>query len=140
MPHEIPAWVPDGCQYFITINNKERGGTALIRQSVAPALLASIPIYERLGKWWVDAMVVMPDHLHLIARFSRDGVRPVIKPWKGFQAKAHGIDWQSDFFEHRLRNHGEFTEKMNYVLLNPVRKGLVSDWRDWPFTFVRGEW
>ena len=39
LPHAIPAWVPDGARYFITINCRERGRNQLCRQPVAPALL-----------------------------------------------------------------------------------------------------
>lgn len=86
-------------------------------------------------------MVVMPDHIHWIAVFGGTfGVRPVMSSWKGYFAKELGIDWQYNFFEHRLRNEAEFTEKMQYVLMNPVRKKLVTKWRDWPYTFARGMW
>lgn len=140
LPHEIPAWVPDGSLYFITINCRERGTDSLCIEGRAEALLASIPVYESAAKWWMQVMVIMPDHLHMIATFSREhGVKSVISGWKGYQARALGIDWQSGFFEHRLRNDAEFSEKADYVRMNPVRKGLVKGWRDWAHLFWRGE-
>jgi REP element-mobilizing transposase RayT len=140
LPHQVPSWVPNGSRYFITINCAARGPNALAHQRVAASLLESITVYEQLQKWYIHAMVIMPDHIHMIVTFSTQDIRLVIAPWKGFQAKTHDIDWQSDFFEHRLRNDAEFTEKVNYVLMNPVRKGLVNDWQNWPYTFVRGKW
>ncbi|MCP5487656.1 MAG: transposase [Verrucomicrobia bacterium] len=141
LPHEIPSCVPDGSRYFITVNCRQRDRDWLCQSGFAPQLLASVPVYEDMNKWFVHAMVVMPDHIHWIAVFGGTfGVRPVMSSWKGYFAKELGIDWQYNFFEHRLRNEAEFTEKMQYVLMNPVRKKLVTKWRDWPYTFARGMW
>jgi putative transposase len=141
LPHDVPAWVPENSRYFITINCAERGGNHLCSEGRAEALLASIPVYENLGKWFVFVMVVMPDHVHLIATFSKThGIRKTISTWKSFQSRTLKIDWQFNYFEHRLRNENEFTEKLYYVLMNPVRKGLAATWQDWPHTFVRGNW
>jgi hypothetical protein len=46
-----------------------------------------------------------------------------------------GIEWQRDFFEHRLRSDESWREKANYILANPVRKGLVAEISQWPYVF-----
>ena len=46
---------------------------------------------------------------------------------------------QPDFFEHQIRNQAEFTKTFNYVLHNPIRKGLVTDWRTWPHKYICGD-
>ena len=141
LPHAVPSWVADDSRYFITINARQRGIDTLCCEKRGEALLASIPVYERADKWFVLAMVVMPDHVHLIASFNRmPGIRAVITSWKSYFAKQLGIEWQYNFFEHRLRNEDAFTEKLHYVLMNPVRKGLAEAWDQWPHTFVRGSW
>ena len=139
MPHQIPSWVPEGSKYFITINCQHRGMDQLCRNEISSELLHSIPVYEAARKWHVYACMIMPDHLHLIAAFSKTyGIRSVISSWKSYQARHLNIKWQYNYFEHRLRNEAEFTEKMHYVLMNPVRKALVDDWRKWPHKFARG--
>jgi len=139
LSHEIPPWVPDASRYFITINCKQRGVNSLTTGSVTAKLLESVSVYEFLQKWYIHVMVIMPDHIHFISSFNRmHGIRPVITAWKGFHAKQSNIYWQPDFFEHRLRNDAEFTEKFHYVLNNPARKNLVTRWQDWPHKFVRG--
>jgi putative transposase len=47
-----------------------------------------------------------------------------------------GIEWQRDFFEHRLRSDESWREKANYILANPVRKGLVTEVSRWPYVFL----
>jgi hypothetical protein len=72
----------------------------------------------------------MPDHLHAILALPREpGMTTVIKNWKKYVAGKHGVDWQRDFFDHRLRDHHEVDEKTNYILMNPVRKACVSGGR-----------
>jgi len=45
---------------------------------------------------------------------------------------ADGELWQPQFFDRALRSVKEYTEKVGYIHLNPVRAGLVcrpGDWR-----------
>jgi putative transposase len=47
-----------------------------------------------------------------------------------------GIQWQRDFFEHRLRSDESYREKADYILANPVREGLVKEVKDWSYKFI----
>ena len=44
-------------------------------------------------------------------------------------------EWQRDFFEHRLRSDESWREKADYILANPVRKGLITEVSQWPYVF-----
>ena len=46
------------------------------------------------------------------------------------------IEWQRDFFEHRLRGSESYREKADYILLNPVRAGLARTPEEWPHIFI----
>ena len=46
-----------------------------------------------------------------------------------------GVEWQRDFFDHRLRDHHELEEKASYILINPVRKGLCERAEDWMWVY-----
>jgi putative transposase len=138
LPHEIPSWVRQGARHFVTVNCKKKGTSVLLRTDVATGLLESACYYEEIGRWYLWLFLVMPDHIHLIATFDLErGVRPIVRAWKSYQKKAFGIEWQSDFFEHRLRNDDEFVQKMHYVRMNPVRKGLVPSAEQWPYVVDR---
>lgn len=80
----------------------------------------------------------MPDHLHFIATFDlEDGLAARIRAWKAYQARTLAVEFQSGFFEHRLRSEAEFVEKADYIRQNPVRRGLVSDANEWPYRIDR---
>ena len=50
-----------------------------------------------------------------------------------------GAVWQEESFDHVLRCSEGLEAKVEYVLQNPVRKGLVADWREYPWTWQRGK-
>lgn len=136
LPHKIPSWVHQGERNFITINCKTRGSNELIKH--AQQLLKSAEYYDHIGRWYLWLMVIMPDHIHFIATFDLTaGLRNTVSSWKRYQTTSLGIDWQSDFFEHRLRSQAEFDEKCHYVRMNPVRKGLIKNPDDWPYVMDR---
>ena len=82
----------------------------------------------------------MPDHLHTLLSFppTDKPVRLIISQWKEWTAKSIGIRWQLDFFEHRLRQDESRRQKADYILQNPVRKGLVGKPEDWRFVYFGG--
>jgi len=82
----------------------------------------------------------MPDHLHGLISFGRDvAMRRVVADWKRFLARERGIEWQRDFFDHRIRDDESLTEKWHYIRHNPVRKQLVSEPDEWPYQWHNGQ-
>jgi putative transposase len=43
-----------------------------------------------------------------------------------------GAFWQHD---HIVRDEKEFMRITNYIVNNPVKAGLINNWRDWPYTY-----
>ncbi len=41
--------------------------------------------------------------------------------------------WQKDYFDRFLRSADDYTQKWDYVVANPVRRGLVGRAEDWPW-------
>jgi REP element-mobilizing transposase RayT len=78
----------------------------------------------------------MPDHVHALLSFPPEKpMERVIAQWKEYVAKQAGIRWQRDFFDHRLRSDEQWEAKAAYIEMNPVRKGLVSEAKDWPYVW-----
>ena len=84
--------------------------------------------------------VFMPDHMHALV----DGVSPAAD-FRRFVvlAKQHAAFhftharrmplWQPSFFDRTLREHESPRELIRYILMNPVRHGLVSSPADYEF-------
>jgi len=66
----------------------------------------------------------------------------LIAGWKRFTSRSLGIQWQRDFFDHRVRSEFDFTDKWTYIRENPTRAGLVEKFDEWPYVLraddVRG--
>ena len=139
LPHEVPSWVRDGSLYFVTICAEPRHSNQLCQPTVGAKLLESAAYYHASGRWWLNLILLMPDHLHALLAVPKGESLPiVVRVWKSYQAKALGIQWQTGFFDHRLRSDESEEEKTEYIRMNPVRAGLVAKPEDWPYYWPNG--
>jgi len=88
----------------------------------------------------IHAYCFMPDHLHLVlaATEERSDFQRFMANWKqrtGYQYKQRTGEclWQESYFDHVLRDDEETERAMRYALENPVRKGLVTRFEDYPY-------
>ena len=138
LPHDIPLWVdPSKETYFITINCLRRGENQLARADITEPLFDTVRHRQEKFLWWPYLFLLMPDHQHALLSFPPSGkpLRLVVSKWKEWTAKQLPLDWQDDFFEHRLRREESRREKADYILANPVRAGLVARPKDWPCVY-----
>jgi mono/diheme cytochrome c family protein len=63
-------------------------------------------------------------------------MKQIMADWKRFLAMKLKVEWQRDFFDHRLGKEESCTGKADYVLANPVRAGLVRQPQEWPYCWV----
>ncbi len=138
--HAVPAWIdPDARNFFVTVCCQTRGGNPLCTPTVGDALVATAYFYYEQQKWLPSVFLVMPDHVHMIVSFGRgQAMEKTIRAWKRYAATRHGIKWQRDFFDYRLRSPSDFYGKEDYILQNPVRAGLVRKASEWPFVLKLG--
>ena len=136
--HELPPWVsPDTSNYFITICCQHRGTNQLCLAPVGDALLAAARTYHDLHQWCPSLFLLMPDHIHMLVSFGREHhMIEVTGGLKRYISRHHGIVWQRNFFEHRLRSDESIEEKAAYIMDNPVRAGLVQEASAWPYVLM----
>jgi putative transposase len=89
----------------------------------------------------VYAYCIMPDHVHLLLEPSAThDVITFVGQFKNLAQRAawrHGVTgafWQRSFWDHFLRVDEDIERVVAYVLNNPVRAGLVPEWRNYPFS------
>lgn len=115
------------------------------------------PVFERaaLASAAVDAIVaraeadcvpvlaycVMPDDVHLVVEPSeRCDVPTFVGRFKSVCLRASwtlgvtGTFWQRSFWDRMLRADEDVTVAVDYVLQNPVRRGMVIDWKSYPYS------
>ena len=85
--------------------------------------------------------VIMPDHIHLFLRIDPHQYQlgrtiGFIKKSLSKPLREAGVElphWQPNFFDHVLRSADSYSEKWDYIRMNPVRAGLVAYADDWKF-------
>ena len=108
----------------------------------------------------LHAWVVMPEHVHMVARFHSDSTAPqvlrtlktgvakrVIARWREIEAGILGKItlpdgscrfWQrGGGYDRNLRSVDDVREKIAYVHANPVRQGLVERPEEWEWSSAR---
>ena len=132
----MPDWINGNPVYFVTICCEERVRNTLAITEVASSIIESVIFRQRMKQWDIYHFLLMPDHLHaLISIGNEHNLKKVVSDWKRYCAKQFGIKWQRDFFDHRIRSDNSFTEKLDYIVNNPVCKKLVEHIEDWPYSW-----
>lgn len=140
--------IEGGC-YFFTVNLANRRQTLLIDH--VEIFHDTIRRVKHDHPFRIDAMVILPDHLHAIwtlppgdrdysirwslikAGFSRR-LPAVEKRSPSRQAKGERGIWQRRFWEHLIRDEDDFSRHMDYIHINPVKHGYVSKAAHWPYS------
>ena len=149
-----------GGTWFFTVNLAQRRNNALLVHRVN-ALREAIGWVKAAHPFRIDAMVILPDHLHAIwtlpaddcafgmrwslikARFSRSIPSDEFRRESRRKRGERGI-WQRRFWEHQIRSEADMQSHIDYIHFNPLKHRLVSRVSDWPFSsfhrFVRNGW
>lgn len=142
----LPHWQQGGATYFITFRVKKGILSKEERKLVLDACL-----FWHNRKWDLDAVVVLTDHVHLLARPLPCGegrwysLGEVLHSVKSFT--AHQINrgrsrpssvWLDESYDRLVRNESEFKEKLLYILCNPVKEGLADSPYEYPYFWQAG--
>jgi putative transposase len=148
MPHYLRAYVPGG-SYFFTVALLERR-RCLLTQHI-DVLHAAFAAVRRQRPFHIDAIVILPDHLHglwtlppddadystrwrlIKAAFARS-IAPGERLSERRQPKGERGIWQRRFWEHAIRDQRDFNTHCDYISYNPVKHGHVARVVDWPYS------
>jgi putative transposase len=150
MPQYIRSHTPGGT-FFFTVALLERQRSLLVDR-IHDLREAFREIRQR-RPFEVDAIVVLPDHLHCIWTLPADdpdfsarwrliktrflnsipsGERLSIRR----QAKGERGIWQRRFWEHTIRNEADYAAHVDYIHYNPVKHGYVKRPAEWSHSSI----
>jgi REP element-mobilizing transposase RayT len=143
----LPHLQRDCKAHFVTFCTYQRWILPELAREIA---LASC-LHDNHLKLDVAVVVVMPDHVHMIfTPLVNDAAREVFSLGEIMDAikgsSAHKINrqlgrtgkvWQTESFDHVLRSSENLRRKIQYILDNPVRKGLVAAWAEYCWLWYR---
>jgi putative transposase len=123
-----------GATYFITICCQRRGVNQLCTGRVANVLFETARRSHDSQRWYLKLLLLMPDHLHMLIGVPGDAqLSNLVRDFKRITKRVAKLDWQRNFFDHRLRHDESANEKVAYIRANPARAGLISEGGEWPY-------
>jgi len=83
----------------------------------------------------------MPNHIHVVVEpLVSKKLSEIIHSWKSFVAKEAnkhlgrtGEFWQTEYYDHLIRDEAEYVHALRYVMENPIKAGLVK----WPWVWMK---
>ncbi|OAF05395.1 transposase [Bradyrhizobium centrolobii] len=137
-----------GGTFFFTVAVENRQSSVLTDH--IGALRAAFRAVREKKSFVVDAIVILPDHLHVIMTLPIDDCdfpdrwRQIKSQFTRSVAIAGGpisrnhrgeyALWQRRYWEHTIRDENDFERCANYIHFNPVKHGHVSSPSDWPYS------
>lgn len=145
--------VPGGTFFFTVVTNGRR--PLLGVPEARAALRQALRDVRRRHPFVLEAVVLLPDHLHLLMRLPANdenfsiriggikrrftelrlacgGSEPPVPPGRG--RKRYRGFWQPRFWEHTIRDAADFKLHLDYIHANPLKHGLVRRAADWPWS------
>ena len=143
--------IPGGTYFFTVVTHGRR--PFLCDPHNAECLRAAFRYVLGRHPFTVDAIVVLPNHLHCVwtlpsgdrdfstrwrllkSHFSRNcgaACRAEASPSR--QAKKEEAVWQRPFWKHAIRDDADFRAHVEYIHYNPVKHGFVNAPKDWPYS------
>jgi putative transposase len=144
------AWQAGGT-YFFTVNLAERHRALLVEH--VEHLRDVVRKVKQKHPFDILAWVVLPDHLHAIWSLPETDSNFAMR-WMLIKAGfSHGLPkgeavsaarqrqgergiWQRRFWEHLIRDENDLEHHMNYVHINPVKHGYVTQASAWPYSSI----
>jgi REP element-mobilizing transposase RayT len=134
-----------GFYYFITTITKERE-KLFLHPGTATIVMDALKWLDENNRIELIAALVMPDHLHFVSELKEGPLSKVMHSLKSFTANEinkfldhKGQVWEKQYYEQGIRDEKMLMEKVKYCIMNPVRKGLVDDFRKYEYWYCKYE-
>ena len=126
-----------------------RTGPLFLRQEAIARLLVESIRYnaEQLRYFDLQAFAIMPNHVHLLAlpRVSPSRFMQTLKGYTARQAnqllqRAGQPFWQTESYDHSVRDLLEGQRIRAYIENNPVKAGLAAHAEEYPWSSANPRW
>ena len=141
----LPHFQGDCKAIFVTFSTHHRW----VLPVAARTIVLDACLWGNGKRFNLHGVVVMPDHVHLVLvpLYDSDDVYSVAEIMQGIKSSsAHQVNrllcrngqvWQRESFDHVLRREEGIPAKVEYIIQNPVRAGLVNAVSEYRWLWVR---
>ncbi|MES2506009.1 MAG: transposase [Verrucomicrobiota bacterium] len=131
---QLEAWIDLG-----------RGACHLQNKRVAEMVFQTLRHFDG-QRYRLLAFTLMPNHVHVLFEVTTVPMHQVVKSWKQYSSNRAnqllgrtGTFWQADYWDTYMRDAEHEALTIRYIRNNPVKAGLVTDWKQWPWTYLADE-
>jgi REP element-mobilizing transposase RayT len=127
-------------------------GEAFLKNEPVADLLAEAISYRDGKVYTLEAFTIMSNHGHVVCtplakeNGEMNSLTEIFQSLKRHTARKSndilgrsGAFWQDESYDRIVRDQAELERIVKYVLYNPVKAGLVTDWKDWKWSYFRFE-
>jgi REP element-mobilizing transposase RayT len=135
--------------YFASINgllDSNPSGPSWLSDPRLADLVRDSILYRDRGQFDLYAFCIMSNHVHMVMA-TRQNLFDVLGSLKKYTARRcneilgrKGRFWQREYYDRQIRDEEHLRRVIAYVRNNPVKAGLVKDWADWKWTYVKDGW
>ncbi|WP_308366195.1 MULTISPECIES: transposase [unclassified Microbulbifer] len=140
------AYVPGACYFFTVVTGHRQ---PLLVDHIDRLRKAFRQVHAK-HSFEIQAVVVLPDHLHTIwklpnndldystrwmkiKRIFSTGLPSTARTASQKSKREKGV-WQRRFWEHLIRDEQDWGNHLDYIHYNPVKHGYVTRVKDWPYS------
>ena len=138
--------------WFFTLNLTDRRQVLLTAR--IDLLRDSFRSVMRQHPWLIDAIVILPDHLHALCTLPADDADYALR-WRliktaftralprggplsaSRQRKGERGIWQRRYWERLMRDEHDYRAHVDYIHYNPVKHGHATTAAEWPHSSFR---
>ncbi len=135
-------WSAPNTLYFLTIC-LNTGQSGLDSNGLFEASLTHLKMLEKEKCRAIHGIVHMPDHVHLLVELNTEtNLQDLVRLYKGRMTpglRKNKLNWESGYFDRRLRPEDSVGSVLRYMLMNPFRKGLIIPDNEWPYSYFTEE-
>jgi REP element-mobilizing transposase RayT len=139
-------------KYEKLLDASKSGPTWLAIPKIARIIQEAL-LHRDQNEYDLYAFCIMSNHVHIIFKLLdafeesiKFPVTEIFKKLKSFTAlKANqklgrtGSFWHAESYDRVIRDEDELENTIRYVLNNPVKAGLVKNWKEWEHTYCKPE-
>lgn len=115
-------------------------GAAWLRRPEIAAIVATALRHFEADRYALHAWCIMPNHVHAVVQpHAANTLESILHSWKSYTAnranqslgKTGESFWQTESYDHWIRDGMDFAHCCRYTEDNPVAAGLVAQAADW---------
>jgi REP element-mobilizing transposase RayT len=128
-----------------SLDDALNGPLWLKKDNIAQIVADSLKFYDST-EYDLYCYSIMSNHVHSVLQLLENSLplSTILQRHKGFTAREcnkilsrTGSFWHHESYDHVISTPEEFERIIQYTLDNPVKAGLVSDWKKWKWNYLK---